>query len=78
MEGSRFEDVKKTFKSALRKSGKKISASMIRHTFASHLLMAGIEILTVKELLGNKTLAMILRYAHLAPSHKVNALEILD
>lgn len=50
----------------------------LRHTFASHLVMAGIDITTVKELLGHKTLAMTLRYAHLAPSHKVKALEILD
>ncbi|MBI5237032.1 MAG: hypothetical protein HY887_01225 [Deltaproteobacteria bacterium] len=30
------------------------------------------------ELMGHKTLAMTLRYAHLAPSHKVKALEVLD
>ena len=40
--------------------------------------MAGVDIMTVKELLGHKTLAMTLRYAHLAPSHKTKALERLD
>jgi site-specific recombinase XerD len=40
--------------------------------------MAGVDITTVKELLGHKTLAMTLRYSHLAPSHKVKALEIYD
>ncbi len=40
--------------------------------------MAGIDITTVKELLGHKTLTMTLRYAHLAPSHKVKAVDILD
>jgi integrase len=50
----------------------------LRHTFASHLVMAGVDITTVKELLSHKTLAMTLRYAHLAPSHKVKALEILN
>jgi site-specific recombinase XerD len=40
--------------------------------------MAGIDITTVKELLGHKTLTMTLRYAHLAPSHKVKAIEKLD
>jgi len=40
--------------------------------------MAGVDITTVKELLGHKTLTMTLRYAHLAPSHKVKAMEILD
>jgi hypothetical protein len=37
-----------------------------------------VNIMTVKELLGHKTLAMTLRYAHLAPAHKVKALEMLD
>jgi len=40
--------------------------------------MGGVEITTVKELLGHKTLTMTLRYAHLAPSHKVKAVDILD
>jgi len=50
----------------------------LRHTFASHLVMSGVDITTVKELLGHKTLAMTLRYAHLAPAHKARAVEILD
>ena len=37
-----------------------------------------VDIMTVKELLGHKTLTMTLRYAHLAPAHKVKALEMLD
>jgi len=40
--------------------------------------MAGMDLTTVKELLGHETIAMILRYSHLAPSHKVKAVYILD
>jgi site-specific recombinase XerC len=40
--------------------------------------MAGVDIMTVKELLGHKTLAMTLRYSHLSPKHLVKALSILD
>jgi site-specific recombinase XerD len=40
--------------------------------------MAGVDITTIKELLGHKTLTMTLRYAHLAPSHKVKAVDLLD
>jgi hypothetical protein len=40
--------------------------------------MAGADLMTVKELLGHKTLAMTLRYSHLAPSHKMRAVDLLD
>ena len=50
----------------------------LRHTFASHLVMAGVDLTTVSRLLGHKSLTMTLRYAHLAPAHMTKALEILD
>ena len=45
----------------------------LRHTFASHLVMAGVDLRTVQELLGHKTLETTLRYSHLAPAHKATA-----
>lgn len=50
----------------------------LRHTFASHLVMAGIDITTVSSLLGHKDLKMTLRYSHLSPRHTAKALDILD
>jgi site-specific recombinase XerD len=49
----------------------------LRHTFASRLVMAGVDLRTVAELLGHKTLAMTMRYAHLAPEHQLAAVEKL-
>jgi site-specific recombinase XerD len=40
--------------------------------------MAGIDLTTVKELLGHKDIKMIIRYAHLPPAHKIRAVDILD
>ena len=77
--GKPYKDVKRSFKTAVRRA--KIHDFKFhdtRHTFASHLAMAGVDLITIKELLGHKTLTMTLRYAHLAPSHKVKAVDVLD
>jgi site-specific recombinase XerD len=49
----------------------------LRHTFASRLVMAGVDLKTVQDLMGHKTIAMTARYAHLSPAHKLTALEKL-
>lgn len=46
----------------------------LRHTFASHLVMAGVDLVTVKELMGHAGIAMTVRYSHLVPEHKLQAL----
>ncbi len=77
--GNRYGDIQRSFKTACRKSGiRDFHFHDLRHTFASQLVMAGVDLTTIKELLGHKTLTMTLRYAHLAPSHKVKAVDILD
>jgi len=47
----------------------------LRHSFASRLVMAGVDLRTVAELMGHKTIQMTMRYAHLAPAHRLAAVE---
>ncbi len=50
----------------------------LRHTFASHLVMSGVDIRTVQELLGHASLTMTMRYAHLSPDHNTRSIKTLD
>lgn len=50
----------------------------LRHTFISRLVMKGVDLRTVQELAGHKTISMTVRYAHLAPEHNQAAIEKLD
>jgi site-specific recombinase XerD len=50
----------------------------MRHDFASQLVMAGVDLNTVRELMGHADIKMTLRYAHLASENKLQAVKVLD
>ncbi|MDA2920805.1 site-specific integrase [Desulfobacterota bacterium AH_259_B03_O07] len=69
------DDSVKTFKtafnSAIRRSGvEKFRFHDLRHTFASNLVMKGVDIVTVQELMRHKSINMTKRYSHPTPEHK--------
>ena len=50
----------------------------LRHTAASHMLMAGTDIRTLAAILGHSTLQMVLRYTHLIDEHKLKAVDRIN
>lgn len=69
-------NLRREFEGAVKKAGiAPFRFHDLRHTFASRLAMNGANDRTLQTLLGHKSQAMILRYAHLGPSHLQNAVE---
>ena len=76
--GQRLMGPRHWFEDAVKKAGlRDFTWHDLRHTFASRLVMADVDIRTVAELMGHKSIQMTMRYAHLAPEHKLVAVERL-
>ena len=79
--GDKYFNLRRSFKTALKKAGLDRECFVfhtLRHTFASHLVMQGVDILTVKELLWHSDIKTTMVYTHLLPKHKRVAVEIGD
>ena len=72
-------DLKHKFQRLIKKAGiEDARFHDLRHTFASLLVMNGVDLKTVQELLGHSTIIMTMRYSHLAKSHRNKTIKTLD
>lgn len=78
--GRLFQDSYGAFRWAIAKAGIELPrgqlSHVLRHTFASHFMMNGGNILTLQRILGHASLTMTMRYAHLSPGHLIEAIEL--
>jgi integrase len=64
---------------ACRRSGlRKVRWHDLRHSFGSQLAAAGVPVLQIREWMGHSTIAMTMRYMHLAPGGGKDLISILD
>jgi integrase len=61
----------------VRKLGLDFRLYDLRHTFGSRAAMAGVDLPTLKELMGHSSITLTMRYVHPTPAHKKEAIEKL-
>lgn len=76
--GRPIRSIREAFERACREAGvENFRFHDLRHTAATKLVLGGVDLVTVKEILGHKDIKMTLRYAHPTPEGKRRAMEIL-
>ena len=76
--GKPLSDLQTPFKAACRRAGiSDLRFHDLRHTAATYMVIGGIDLVTVKEILGHATIQMTMRYAHPTPENKRKAVEVL-
>jgi len=77
--GGVMDNIKTSWRNLMKASKtRKFRFHDCRHTFASRLVMNGVDLNTVRELLGHADIKMTLRYAHLAPAKLAAAIATLN
>ena len=74
-----LKDIRTAFKNACSRAGiKNFRFHDLRHTFATRLVLAGVDLATVSKLLGHSSIQMTMRYAHPTPEALKNAVSKLN
>jgi integrase len=77
--GGPFSELRHAFQTACRRAGiVGFRFHDLRHTFASHLVMNGVNLRAAQQLLGHQDIRMTLRYSHLSQEHLQAAVGTLD
>jgi integrase len=79
--GTRIDasNLRRAFNSAEQRAGiEDFRFHDLRHTFATRLVQAGVDLYVVKQLLGHKSITMTMRYAHHYPESLRSGVEVLD
>ncbi len=75
--GKLFKASRELFSKTLKKTSIKLpegqATHVLRHTFATHFMINGGNILVLKEILGHSKIEMTMKYAHFAPAHLEDA-----
>jgi integrase len=78
IKGQPYWDLKRQFEEAVKAAKlEDVTFHTLRHTAASHMVMSGVPLATVKEILRHKDFEMTLRYAHLSSEHTRAAMNAL-
>jgi len=78
--GRPLKDPRTAFRTSLDDAGieRQVRVHDLRHTFASHLVMKGVDMRSVAKLMGHKDIKVTMRYSHLAPEHLQAAVDSLE
>jgi len=73
-----YNDILKRYLALAKLPTKGYSPHSLRHTFASSLVMSGVDLNTVKNLMGHSSIKQTEKYSHLVPSHIRHATDTLS